>query len=657
MASLEAAGFPFSAIVGQDTLKLALLLNAVDPRVGGVVVRGEKGTAKSTAVRSLAAILPAVDVIEGCAYGCDPSQPSNHCDECRQRASSATLETVRRPLRVVDLPVSATEDRLVGSLDFQAALAHGSREFHPGLLAAANRGILYVDEVNLLDDHLVDTLLDAAAMGVNVVEREGVSVAHPARFMLVGTMNPEEGELRPQLLDRFGLCVEVEAVREPESRVEIMRRRRAFEDDPAGFAQTWAPYENALRERLVGAQAIISEVAVPEEILYAIADLSIRARVDGHRADGVMARAAAANAALEGRNVVTLADLERVAELVLVHRLRRTPLDKVGTDTESLRDSLRQALAPQQAGETASAPPEPVAAPGAGQSSIFENADASVGEYDLAAAAASLSAQLDRSRRDTQGRRQRTVSADGRGHYSRSEIPRGHVATGEVAVDATIRAAAGRGGQTRSAGSPLRVEPEDIRAKVRTRKAGTSIILCVDASGSMGASRRMDAAKSAALELLREAYVRRDRVSLVSFRGDSADVVLAPTGSAELAKLRLQELPVGGSTPVAAGLQAALEVAVAERRREPTMVCWIVLITDGRANVGRSGMLGSEDALKAARQLASAGIHTVVIDTDTNGTSAGAMAIATAAKADYVRLPVVSAGAIVDSVAQRIDLS
>ncbi len=656
MASRPRVSFPISAIVGQETLKLALLLNAVDPRVGGVLIRGEKGTAKSTAVRALGAVMPPVSVSEGCPFGCDPDDAADLCDQCRAAALEGSLSSVETQPRIVELPVSATEDRVVGTLDFEAALKEGARAFHPGLLAAANRGILYVDEVNLLDDHLVDTLLDAAAMGVNMVEREGISVSHPARFILVGTMNPEEGELRPQLLDRFGLCVEVQAVRDPGSRVEIVRRRQAYEHDVTGFVERWRPAEDAVREAIARARSIVDTVEVSDEILYAIADLSIRARVDGHRADSVMARAAAANAALEGRVSVTLADIERVAELVLIHRLRRTPFDQVGSDAESLRSALRHALAPQQPVESDSVDEEPPVGPGAGQSTIFETMPTAGEPADYAAAAANLSAELDRSRRESNGRRQRTVSADGRGRYTRSEVPQGSAKTRDVAIDATIRAAAARrAGEEGAREGAVRVTPDDLRTKVRTRKTGTSVILCVDASGSMGASRRIDAAKAAAMELLAEAYVRRDRVALVSFRGDSADVVLPPTASVELARRKLGELPVGGSTPLAAGLQAALGVAAAEKRRDPTTVSWIVLITDGRANVGRTGTPGSDDALKAARQVASSGVHAIVIDTDTTGKSGAAIAIATAARCDYVRLPVINGSGIVASVAQRIE--
>ena len=436
--------FPFPAIVGQDRLKTALILNAVDPRVGGVLIRGEKGTAKSTAVRALAAILQEMRVVEGCRFSCDPADPGSWCEECRKRREESRLPSaVRRP-RIVDLPVSASEDRLVGTLDFERALKSGERAFHPGLLADANRGIVYVDEVNLLDDHLVDTLLDAAAMGVNVVEREGVSFAHPARFVLIGTMNPEEGEIRPQLLDRFGLCVEIEAVREPESRVEIMRRRRAFEDDAIAFIKTWADAEDEIRQRVEQARTRLRSITVSDEALYVIADLCIRAGVDGHRADHVMSRASAAYAALEGRSEVTLADVEKVALLVLAHRLRRAPFDEVRSDTDALRDSLLRSLT--EPGSESQPESGGTAGPGQGQASIFETLSAAAeAPSEPLGIHASLEAEIDRTRRSISGRRQQTVSDDGRGRYRRSEVPSGPVAPSDVAIDATIRAAAANG--------------------------------------------------------------------------------------------------------------------------------------------------------------------------------------------------------------------
>lgn len=653
MAERLAHVLPFTAIVGQETLKTALLLNAIDPRVGGVLVRGEKGTAKSTAVRALARVLPPIDVVEGCLFGCDPGEPSTLCDECRERRALGPLPKTQRRPRIVDLPVSATEDRVVGTLDFEVALKRGERSFHPGLLAAANRGILYVDEVNLLDDHIVDTLLDAAAMGVNIVEREGVSYSHPARFILVGTMNPEEGEIRPQLLDRFGLCVDVRAERDPDARVEIIRRRHAFEEDPAGFAARWQEAEDELQRRLRQAALVLPSVSIGDEMLYAIADLAIRAGIDGHRADSVMARAATAHAAFEGRNEVTLADVERVAPLVLAHRLKRTPFDEVRSDIESLRQSLLHAVSGAGAQEGASGR----SVPGEGQVSIFDAlpqtaVDAAPGAEDV-----DLVLPLDRARRSLAGKRQKSVVTDGPGRHVRSEPARGPRALEDVALEATIRTAA-----TRRPGSAERADPalavdiedQDVRTKVRVRKVGACIVLCVDASGSMGAASRMQAAKAAALELLVDAYQRRDRVALVAFRGDSAEVMLPPTASVELATVKLRELPTGGATPLAAGILTSLEVLESEVRKNPDTVPWLVLITDGRGNVGVAGGVGSEDARAAAKRLKRSGVHAVVLDTGGGVAGGAAREIARVAGADYVRLRAVDPSEVVRAVRSRM---
>lgn len=334
--------FPFTAVVGQDDLRLALLLNAVSPAVGGVLVRGEKGTAKSTAVRALAALMPALDVVSGCRFSCDPDSPDPACPDGPHEPGA--FET--RPARMVELPVGASEDRLVGALDIERALAEGVKAFEPGLLADAHRGILYVDEVNLLHDHLVDLLLDAAAMGASYVEREGVSVRHAARFLLVGTMNPEEGELRPQLLDRFGLTVEVAASREPDQRVEVVRRRLAYDDDPAGFAERWADEESAVRGRIVAARKLLPSVRLGDGALRQIAATCAAFEVDGMRADIVMARTATALAAWAGRTDVLAEDVRQAALLALPHRRRRNPFDAPGLDEDKLDDTLEEFAGP-----------------------------------------------------------------------------------------------------------------------------------------------------------------------------------------------------------------------------------------------------------------------------------------------------------------------
>ena len=324
--------YPFAAIVGQEEMKTALLLSIVMPSLGGVLIKGEKGTAKSTAVRAAAALLPDLDAVRGCACHCDPALPEHYCDACQKRSAEGELPREEVSMRVVELPVSATEDRVVGTLDMEAAIGHGRKEFEPGILAAANRNILYVDEINLLEDHIVDILLDSAAMGVNTVEREGISYAHPARFVLIGTMNPEEGDIRPQLLDRFALSVTVAGEQDAESRVEVIRRRIAYERDPDAFAALYAAEQEQLRTQIVAARKRVDLVEVSDDILGQAVQISLTLGVDGHRADITLIKAGIAHAALAGRNTVTAEDLQRVSRLVLAHRMRRRPFEEGAVD-------------------------------------------------------------------------------------------------------------------------------------------------------------------------------------------------------------------------------------------------------------------------------------------------------------------------------------
>ena len=325
--------FPFSAIVGQERMRRALVLNAVYPQIGGVLIRGERGTAKSTAARALAALLPDLDVVADCRFGCDPDSPTTWCTECRERAdgNGATLPRTTRRTKFVDLPVSATEDRVVGTLDIELAIQKGIRRFDPGVLASANRGLLYVDEVNLLDDHVVDLLLDSAAMGVNVVEREGISFSHPSRFILVGTMNPEEGDLRPQLLDRFAFSVDIQGIHDQMARMQILERNLQFESDPEGFYAEWEPREKVLSQEIDRARKILPEVKYRQSDLAAIAGMVGSLGVDGHRADLVILKGARAHAALQGRTHITKEDILLAAELALPHRLKKQPFQEDGS--------------------------------------------------------------------------------------------------------------------------------------------------------------------------------------------------------------------------------------------------------------------------------------------------------------------------------------
>jgi Mg-chelatase subunit ChlI len=336
--------FPFTAIVGQERMKRALTLNAVNPRIGGVLIRGERGTAKSTAARALAALLPEVRVVKDCHFGCDPDRPTTWCTECKERAAGVggDLPGEMRRTSFVNLPVSATEDRVVGTLDIEKAIKKGERHFEPGVLAAANRGLLYIDEVNLLDDHVVDVLLDSAAMGVNVVEREGISFAHPARFILVGTMNPEEGDLRPQLLDRFALSVDIRGLAAPAERVAIMERNLSFEADAEAFRSLWLAKEKELSDEIEHAREIVDQVTYSRRDLHAIAALTSSLQVDGHRADLVILKAARAHAAFQGRRAITDTDIALAAELALPHRIKRGPFQQSEVNLYNLEERIDQ---------------------------------------------------------------------------------------------------------------------------------------------------------------------------------------------------------------------------------------------------------------------------------------------------------------------------
>lgn len=335
--------YPFTAIVGQKRMRRALILNAIDTRIGGVLIRGERGTAKSTAARALAALLPPVQVVQGCRFGCDPAKPITWCTECRERfkdEENPPVETRQTPF--INLPISATEDRVVGTLDIEKAIQKGERHFEPGVLASANRGLLYIDEVNLLDDHVVDVLLDSAAMGMNIVEREGISFSHPARFILVGTMNPEEGDLRPQLLDRFALSVEIHGILEPRQRVQIMERNIAFEADPEAFREEWLEQERKLSEQIAQARDLVNKVRYTSRDLLVIADLTAKMQVDGHRADLVILKASRAHAAFEGRAAITPRDIALAAELALPHRVKAGPFRQSTMGVTQLEENIEQ---------------------------------------------------------------------------------------------------------------------------------------------------------------------------------------------------------------------------------------------------------------------------------------------------------------------------
>jgi magnesium chelatase subunit D len=601
--------YPFSAIVGQEDLKLALLLNAVSPEVGGVLVRGEKGTAKSTAVRALAKLLPPIRVVAGCPYSCDPASPNPECPAGPHPKDAPAEE---RPVRLVELPVGASTDRLAGTLDIEKALAEGKKAFEPGLLAAAHRGILYVDEVNLLSDHLVDLLLDVAAMGVNHVERESISVQHPSRFILVGTMNPEEGELRPQLLDRFGTTVEVSGSPDLAERVEVVHRRLHHEADPEGFARKWSEDDAGFAHAVSRARARLRETHISEEVLYKIAALCAKLGVDGLRGDIVTAKTARALAAWEGQDEVATEDVRRAALLALSHRRRRGPFEQPGIDPEELENALREEPDPEppEGPDGGGVPPRDGSSAEAPHSGTEPSeARSGAGEKTHAATEPFRPVRLEvpeKGRGGPLGRRRHSLG-NPLGHPVGDREPSG--SPKDVALPATIRAAAphqkGRG----RAGQDVVLRREDLREKVREGQEGNLILFVVDASGSMAARRRMSAVKGAVLSLLADAYQRRDKVGLVSFRGEGAQVLLPPTASVELAAPHLEELPTGGRTPLASGLEKAAEVLAREHLRDGERRPLLVLLTDGRATAG-------PDPCRAATRLRSLEIASVVVDTE-----------------------------------------
>ena len=646
--------YPFSAVLGceidaLDDLGLSLVLTTISPEIGGVLVRGEKGTAKSTAVRALAAVLPPIEVYAGDRFSIDPARAG----ETSPDGAYGDADVIERPVRLVELPVGATEDRVLGSLHLERALSDGKVEYEPGLLARAHRGVLYVDEVNLLHDHLVDLLLDAAAMGRATVERDGVSIEHAARFVLIGTMNPEEGELRPQLLDRFGLTVEIAAPRDPAKRVEVVRRRMAYDTDPAGFAARYEASDAALTTRIESARKRLPEVRLSEAALTKIATVCAAFEVDGLRADIVTARAAVAHAAWEDRDEVTRADIRRAALLALPHRRRRNPFDAPGLDEDLLDQLLGDDELPPDPPEDPDdpepdgPPPAPPEEPDShDETSGPETIDQQetplpAGPQPGAANLTTVSAAEPYRPRLLQvaglgageaGRRSRAIASTGR----RVGARRPDGPTGSLHLIETIRAAAGKQGTRPRLDNRVALRTEDLRIAVREGREANLVLFCVDASGSMAARKRMTQVKTAILSLLLDAYRRRDKVGLITFRGTEALVALPPTHSVDIAAARLDELPAGGRTPLAEGLVEAGRVLVRERLRDPRMRPLRVVVTDGRATAGPDAVARSRQAADHVRGL---GVTTVVIDGESGPLRLG-LAASLAERLGADRIPV-----------------
>jgi magnesium chelatase subunit D len=669
---------PFSAVVGQDDARLALLLGAVDPGLGGVLLTGEKGTAKTTLVRGLAGILPGVTVIAGCRFSCDPADPDPGCPDGPHLGGS---RSEYRAARLVELPLGATDDRVTGSLDVPRVLAGATtaEAFEPGLLALANRGVLYVDEVNLLPDHIVDVLLDAAATGETSVEREGISLRHASRFLLVGTMNPEEGELRPQLLDRFGLCLPVIASDDPSRRAAVVRARLDHDRSPAASTAAHAPAERELGSRIGAARAALGVVVLPDAELLRVTTACATLGVDGMRGDLITCRAAIAHAAWQQRDIVTGADIRVAARLALLHRQRRGPFDDPGADA----DQLDKALGPDEEDD----PPPPHPSPDDGGGDGDEGGGGPPPGPPDAAAGPPAAGEADGPAGPADGTADRT--GDGPGG-AEPESASERAAGGSVPAPSGISASAGpafrvrhiqasglgsgyegrRSGSRGPHGRPIAsvrsssrpellptmraavlarpgaafaVTAGDLRASLRRGRESNLIVLLLDTSGSMAARRRSATVATTALSLLSDAYRRRDRVALLTFRGSEATVVVPPTGSVELAARRLRDLPVGGRTPLAAGLEAVRQLIRREGWRDPARRPILVLITDGRAT-------GDGDAVAQAKRAASALARTaatsIVVDAEEGPVRLGlAGVVARHLTADLVTVPGLAARA------------
>lgn len=660
--------YPFSAVVGcesdhMDDMGLALVLATISPEIGGVLVRGEKGTAKSTAVRALTAVLPTIEVYLEDRFSVDPADPTATSPD---GPFEENAHRVSRPVRLVELPVGATEDRVLGSIHLERALTQGKVEYEPGLLARAHRGVLYVDEVNLLHDHLVDLLLDAAAMGRATVERDGVSLEHPARFVLIGTMNPEEGELRPQFLDRFGLTVEVAAPRDPELRREVVRRRMHYDRDPAAFLDRYQDAEIALTRRIQAAQERVSEVRLSDSALLKIATVCTAFEVDGLRADLVTARTAIAHAAWEGRDQVTTADIRRAALLSLPHRRRRNPFDAPGLDEDLLDRLLEDDPLPEPPPD-GDCPPPPTPAPEEdGTSEEQREQPHSEPGHDEATEPTTpampsrgtggsqvRAGEPYRSRLftvqglgdDTEGRRSRAIGTKGHRVGARHPDDDGG---GSLHLVETLLAAAGRQSERERRGGRVELRAEDIRTAVREGREANLILFCVDASGSMAARKRMAQVKTAILSLLLDAYRRRDKVALVTFRGSSAEVILPPTRSVDIAASRLDDLAAGGRTPLAEGLLQVASLLQRVRVSDPHLRPLVILVTDGRANGGDNAIARSE---AAATYLGDLGVTTVVVDGETGPLRLGlASRLALLLRGQHVPVSEVTAEALTSTV-------
>jgi magnesium chelatase subunit D len=608
--------YPFTAIIGQDLMKLALILNAINPKIGGVLIKGTKGTAKSTAVRALADLLPEIDIIKDCPFNCNPHDLKESCHECQhkifdKKLSISDLES--RKMRVINLPINATEDRVVGTIDIKKALEEGSKALEPGILAEANRNILYIDEVNLLSDNVADVLLDSAAMGINIIEREGISIHHPSNFILVGTMNPEEGNLRPQLLDRFGLSVEAKPILDIEKRVKIIKYAEKYHNDPHRFHDEFEDKQKELREKIVNARKILKSVKISNGQLKKIAKLSIKLEIDSHRADITINTTAKTIAAFHGRTEVIEDDIKTATKFALAHRLRKLPFEEKSIDDKEIERMFKEKDM-KDINELNKIDRE-------NKNKEIKNLKEEVFGIDSNVSTDKL---IDKERilkdMNTSGQRLLHPTHDKKGKYIGGHKPKNYNfnSSSDIAVLETINKAVlePENKDAHKNGEKLLIKDENVQFKKRIGKSSYLFIFCVDASGSMGANERMKAVKGVIFSLLHSNYIYRDKVSLVVFRGDKAEVILPPTRSTDLAFKMLKKIPTGGTTPLIKGLIKALEISLEEKRKKTGYLPLIILISDARGNVYYNDAI--DDLIKTGEEIFKNQIDMIIIDTESS---------------------------------------
>ena len=719
--------FPFTAIVGQELMKLALILNAINPKIGGVLIKGEKGTAKSTAVRSMTELLPKIKIVADCPFVCNPENINEMCTECTKRFKRGEkFPVVEHHMKMITLPVSATEDRVVGTIDLKKALEKKKLSLEPGILAEVNRGILYIDEVNLLDNHVADILLDAAAMGYNIIERENISFFHPSNFILIGTMNPEEGDLRPQLLDRFGLCIEVKGEKKLKNRIKIIQARQEFDKNTILFKKKYEAEQEKLRNRIINAKKFLPDVILPEEYLEFISLICINFNVDGHRADITIAKTAQTIAAFERRSQVSFEDLKKAMILSLPHRLKKGPFSQQKFDLDEFNiyiDNLKKEFdrkkdlnenkdleqSETQIDEYSDNTKEKT-------SEVFDENDFSDNKYpkqdtinttneeypesveveekydkiESQQKSRSLEDYIlddfkpndykddfynseeiifevgggitDQARKDILKQKisliqQRSKSRNGlnqslnrSGKYSKFRYPFKKEKINDLAIDATLRAAII---DSIKHNQKFKIESQHYRIKVRKSPTNILIIFLLDTSGSMAANKRMSAAKGALLSLLKNIYIRKDKICLITFSGKDANLIIPPTNSVELASEILPKIPTGGKTPLSAAINKAINIAISEQNMRG-IIPLIILLSDCKQNISLYSL--NDDLEMLNDKIERYSIPLIVIDTDLSDFNLGfAKEVSEKLNAIYYQLEKLQADKIASIITSEYD--